>query len=149
MKIKTADIFDIATVAVLFDQYRVFYGKQSDVAAARNFLSERLINQQSIILLAQDEAGMALGFTQLYPSFSSVSMRKKYILNDLFVLEQARQSGVGAALLDHAKALARAAGAVALTLSTAHTNHAAQKLYRQNGWELDQDYLNFDYALQS
>lgn len=148
MKIKTADIFDIATVAVLFDQYRVFYGKQSDVAAARNFLSERLINQQSIILLAQDEAGMALGFAQLYPSFSSVSMRKKYILNDLFVLEQARQSGVGAALLDHAKTLARAAGAVALTLSTAKTNHAAQKLYRQNGWELDQDYLNFDYALQ-
>jgi len=147
MKIKTADIFDLDAVAALFDQYRVFYGKSSDPEAAKRFLAERLINQQSIILLAQDEAGTTLGFTQLYPTFSSVSMRKKYILNDLFVAPSARKLGVGAALLDQAKAAAGASGAVALTLSTAQDNQTAQSLYKANGWELDQDYLNFDFSL--
>lgn len=148
MKIKTVDIFGLDTVAPLFDQYRVFYGQPCDLDAAKRFLHERLINQQSIILLAQDEAGAALGFTQLYPTFSSVSMRKKYILNDLFVAPQARQMGAGAALLEQAKAVALAAGAVALTLSTAVSNHTAQSLYRANGWQLDKEFLNFDFSLR-
>lgn len=74
-------------------------------------------------------------------------MRPKFILNDLFVVPQARGTGVGTALLDRAKALAGACGAVALTLSTAVDNQLAQQLYRANGWVQEQDFLTFDCAL--
>lgn len=147
MQVQIADILALEEVVPLFDQYRVFYGKTSDLEAARRFLSERMINQQSVILLARDAAGKAVGFSQLYPIFSSLSMRKKFILNDLFVLPEARKTGVGAALLDQAKLVARACGAVGLTLSTAVDNHTAQQLYRSNGWEQDKDFISFEFSL--
>lgn len=147
MKVSIADIFDLNTAAGLFNQYRVFYGKPSDPEGARRFLSERLIHQQSVVLLARDDAGAAVGFVQLYPTYSSVSMRKKFILNDLFVEPAARKSGVGVALLEEAKRVAEQYGALALTLSTAVDNHVAQQLYKSNGWELDANYLNFDFSL--
>jgi len=147
MKIEIADIRDVDVAAGLFDQYRVFYGKASDPEGAKHFLSERLIQQQSVVLLARDDSGAAVGFVQLYPTYSSVSMGKKLILNDLFVAPSARRSGVGAALLEEAKRVAKRCGALALTLSTAVDNRTAQHLYKSNGWELDADYLNFDYSL--
>ncbi|HEX7988475.1 MAG TPA: GNAT family N-acetyltransferase [Duganella sp.] len=147
MNIEIANIFDIDAAAVLFNEYRVFYGKPSDPEAAKRFLSERMIHQQSVILLARDEAGTNVGFAQLYPIYSSVSMRKKFILNDLYVVPQARGTGRGKALLDKAKVVAREYGALALTLSTAVDNESAQQLYRSNGWELDKDYLTFEFSL--
>ena len=147
MNVEIANIFDLDEVSLLFDQYRVFYGKPSDEAAAKRFLSERLINQQSLILLARSASNQAVGFVQLYPTYSSVSMRKKFILNDLFVAATARNAGVGAALLNHAKRVATACGALALTLSTAIDNHGAQHLYTSNGWELDKDFLTFEFSL--
>lgn len=79
MNIEIANIFNVNEAAALFDQYRVFYGKESDPEAAQRFLSERLIHQQSVILLARDESAASVGFAQLYPTYSSVSMRKKFI----------------------------------------------------------------------
>lgn len=147
MNIEIAGIFDVNDAAVLFNQYRVFYGKPSDPEAAQRFLSERMVHQQSLILLARDEAGAARGFTQLYPIYSSVSMRKKFILNDLFVAPEARGKGVGKALLNKAKLVAKEFGALGLTLSTAVSNESAQQLYKSNGWELDKDYLTFECAV--
>lgn len=147
MNIEIANIFNVNEAAVLFDQYRVFYGKPSDLEAARRFLSERMVHQQSVILLARNEAGTCVGFSQLYPIFSSVSMRKKFILNDLFVAPEARGLGTGKALLEKAKLVAREYGALALTLSTAVDNTSAQQLYQSNGWELEKDYLTFDFSL--
>ena len=100
-----------------------------------------------MILLARDESAASVGFAQLYPTYSSVSMRKKFILNDLFVSPQARGKGVGAALLDHAKLVAKEYGAVGLALSTAVTNESAQHLYKSNGWELETDFLSFNFSL--
>lgn len=94
MDIEIANIFDANAAAVLFNAYRVFYGKSPDLEGARRFLSERLIHQQSVILLARDQAGAYVGFAQLYPIYSSVSMRKKFLLNDLFVTPAARGNGV-------------------------------------------------------
>lgn len=147
MDIQIADILALDAVVPLFDQYRAFYGRASDPDGVRRFLSERMIHQQSVILLARDSAGAGSGFAQLYPTYSSVSMRKKFILNDLFVAPHARGAGLGSALLEQAKLVAVRHGALALTLSTAVDNHAAQALYRSNGWQQDVEYLSFDYAL--
>ncbi len=125
-------------VTPLFDAYRRFYRKPTDEAGARAFLQERLHNGDSLILLALDEATpCALGFTQLYPVFSSVRMRPLWILNDLFVTPDARGQGVGRRLMGAARRRAQQAGMVALALATEKNNTPAKALYEALGYELD------------
>ncbi len=94
MFIRQATIEDLDQIAPLFDGYRHFYGRLPDLGAARAFLFGRFKSNQSIIFIAAKESGPALGFTQLYPSFSSVSLAKTLILNDLFVAPEARRGCV-------------------------------------------------------
>ena len=145
--VKQATIYDVEHVAPLFDGYRQFYGKLSDINLARAFLSDRFKHQESIIFLAA-RAGAALGFAQLYPSFSSTRAARTYILNDLFVVPEARRAGVARALLQETARFARAAGAAKLSLSTALTNHAAQRLYESLGWERDEAFCEYGLALR-
>jgi ribosomal protein S18 acetylase RimI-like enzyme len=123
---------EIAIVAPLFDAYRQFYGQAADLEGARQFLLERLQRAESVIF-AVVENGIALGFTQLYPSFSSVSMKPIWILNDLYVAGEARRRGVGAQLLTAATDHALQTGAARLVLSTAVENTNAQALYQHLG----------------
>jgi GNAT superfamily N-acetyltransferase len=140
MLIKRAAVADLDAVAPLFDAYRQFYGQRSDLAAARAFLGERLSRDESVIFLAvaDVDAGEAIGFTQLYPSFSSVSVRRLWILNDLFVRQGVRRGGVGRRLLERARDWAIETGAKGLTLATAPENAAAQALYESCGWRRDE-----------
>jgi ribosomal protein S18 acetylase RimI-like enzyme len=136
----------VGLVAPLFDAYRQFYEQQPDLEDARRFLAERLGRGESVIF-AVVEDGRVLGFTQLYPSFSSVSLKPIWILNDLFVAEEARRRGVGAALLRAARVHALRTGAARLALSTAVTNTEAQALYERDGWERDKAFLHYEYEL--
>jgi GNAT superfamily N-acetyltransferase len=133
-------------IVSLFDAYRQFYGQTSDLEGARRFLAERLGRGESVIF-AVVEGGRALGFTQLYPSFSSVSMKPIWILNDLFVAEDARRRGVGAELLRAARDHALRTRAARLALSTAVTNTKAQALYERDGWRRDREFLHYEYEL--
>jgi GNAT superfamily N-acetyltransferase len=135
----------VELVVPLFDAYRRFYGQQADLDGARLFLGERLSRGQSVIL-AMVEHGLALGFAQLYPSFSSVSMKPILILNDLFVAEEVRRRGVGASLLCAARDYASQFGAVRLALATAADNAEAQALYERAGWVRDK-FLHYKYEL--
>jgi GNAT superfamily N-acetyltransferase len=134
--VRQADPADLARIVPLFDAYRRFYGQPSEPDRVRAFLEERLAQGDSVLLIAEAD-GQSLGFTQLYPSFSSVSMAPVFILNDLFVVAEARRSGVARRLLKAAADRAREAGAIRLSLSTALTNAAAQALYASAGWERD------------
>ncbi len=91
---------------------------------------------ESVIFVAFD-LGKAVGFTQLYPSFSSGAMARIFVLNDLYVVPEARRFGVGSALLGAAADFGRAEGAVRLMLSTEVTNTVAQSVYKKNGWKRD------------
>ncbi len=144
--ITRATLADLDVLAPLFDAYRVFYGKPSDPAMARAFLHERLADNESVLFLARDAGGRALGFTQLYPCFSSVSARRLWILNDLFVSPDARRRGVAKALLQRAREHGNETGVVRLTLQTAHDNVQAQALYESLGW-VRQDGM-IEYALE-
>jgi GNAT superfamily N-acetyltransferase len=140
MLVKRAAVADLDAVAPLFDAYRQFYGQRSDFAAARAFLSERLRRNESVIFFADADGGAgneALGFTQLYPSFSSVSLQRLWILNDLFVRPGIRRGGVGRRLLERAKEWAIETDAKGLTLATAVSNAAAKALYESCGWRRD------------
>jgi GNAT superfamily N-acetyltransferase len=137
---------EVELVAPLFDAYRQFYGRPSDLDGARRFLAERLARGESVIF-AVIEDGRALGFTQLYPSFSSVSMKPIWILNDLFVAAEARRRGVGTRLLKAAREHAERTGAVRLVLSTAVTNATAQAAYERDGWKRDTTFYQYEYHI--
>ncbi|MCG9690005.1 GNAT family N-acetyltransferase, partial [Vibrio tubiashii] len=83
MEIVKARIEQLDVISPLFDAYRVFYGQESNLSVAREFIESRLNNNESVIFLALDDEGNGLGFTQLYPSFSSVSAARTWVLNDL------------------------------------------------------------------
>ena len=145
--VRRASLADVDLVAPLFDAYREFYEQTPDLALARTFLRERLEQDQSVIFLALRSDGSAVGFTQLYPSFSSARAQRIFILNDLFVDPGVRRGGVGRRLLDAAADFGRSAGAIRLTLSTAHANTAAQALYEAHGWRRDEIFRSYHLAL--
>jgi ribosomal protein S18 acetylase RimI-like enzyme len=147
IQVRQASVADVALLVPLFDAYRVFYGQSSDVALARSFLLERFQHNQSVLFIALRTDGAAVGFTQLYPSFSSVSAARTFILNDLYVVPEARRSGVAVKLLDAAASYGRAVGAVRLSLSTAIDNEQAQALYVSRGWVRDTRFYAFNLPL--
>lgn len=146
MEITIATLSDLDQLERLFDGYRVFYKQTSDRASARSFLFERLDRGQSICLICRNEQGQAMGFTQLYPSFSSVSLQSTWVLNDLYVDPDSRGMGAGKALLLAAQDYARNTGAKGLTLETAIDN-PAQKLYESLGWKKDTDVFHYTWKV--
>jgi GNAT superfamily N-acetyltransferase len=147
--VRQATIRDLDLLAPLFDAYRQFYRKPADLGLARQFLLERFQHNESIVFLAVRQDDSAVGFTQLFPSFSSVSAARILILNDLFVLREARRKRVGSLLLAAAADFGRAVGAVRLTLSTEITNEAAQTLYEAEGWVRQEEFYVYNLAVDS
>jgi ribosomal protein S18 acetylase RimI-like enzyme len=138
--IRRATAQDVPRLAVLFDLYRQFYHKPSDLAGAERFLAERLENGQSVVFVAESEGGNLSGFTQLYPTFSSLGMCRSWVLNDLFVVESARRLGIGRRLIQAAHQLATSTGARSITLETQIENHKAQALYESLGYEAETEF---------
>jgi ribosomal protein S18 acetylase RimI-like enzyme len=147
IKVRQASVADLEALVPLFDGYRQFYGKPSDISVARAFLLERFKHNQSVIFIATESDGSAVGFTQLYPSFSSVSAARTFSLNDLFVAPAVRRSGVGLKLLEAAVEFGRAVGAIRLSLSTATDNESAQALYVSRGWVRDTRFYTYNLSL--
>lgn len=145
--VRPATLHDLDALVPLFDGYRQFYGKPSDAQGAREFLTVRLRLNESQILIARDAHGEPLGFTQLYPLFSSVRMVRTWLLNDLFVAAHARRQGVAKALLEAAAVYARKSGVASLSLSTAHDNLPAQALYESLGWQRDTQFREYNLTL--
>ena len=146
IQIRRATIDDLGLISPLFDWYRQFYEQDSDVAKAEKFLAQRLQHHESVIFLAFDGAD-AVGFTQLYPGFSSVSMARTFLLNDLYVLASHRRHGAGALLLKAAVAHAQSAQAVRISLTTNVANTTAQAVYEAQGWAREQAFLTYNFKL--
>lgn len=132
--IRSATLDDLPPLANLFDQYRIFYRKTSDLKAAENFLRQRIQLGDATIYVIEEE-GELLGFTQLYPIFSSTRMRRLWLLNDLFVLPKARSKGYSLQLLEQAKVLCRATDACGVLLETEKSNIIGNKLYPRAGFQ--------------
>ncbi|WP_410497479.1 GNAT family N-acetyltransferase [Chitinibacter sp. S2-10] len=145
--VRYATLDDLDLIAPLFAAYRVFYEQPHDLVVARAFIGERLSLRESVILLAQNGAGSALGFIQLYPVFSSIAAERIWLLSDLYVCDEARAQGVARALMNKATQHARDTGAAWLELSTAHTNTRAQALYDSLGYQLDTVYRYYSLTI--
>lgn len=133
MNIRKSNQNDLEQLSQLFDAYRQFYKQAADLASAQQFLQERFSQNESVIFVAEQD-GTLFGFTQLFPSFSSVSMQRLWVLNDLFVSAEARKQGVAEKLMNAAKEFATKTNSKGIILETDWDNVNAQKLYDKLGY---------------
>ncbi|MCU1758539.1 GNAT family N-acetyltransferase [Pseudomonas sp. 14P_8.1_Bac3] len=143
VQVHRADASHLDQIASLFDAYRGFYGQPSNLKQSREFIAERIARDESVIFLAQDAAGEALGFVQLFPTFSSIDAHRTWLLGDLFTAPAARGRGVGTQLMNTARAFAVLTGAKGMTLETATDNHSAQRLYESLAYVRDTGYYTY------
>ncbi len=144
---RVAAISDLDAIASLFDAYRQFYQQPADLALARSFIQARLQREESVIILAEDDAQSATGFCQLYPIFCSLEAKPIYSLSDLFVVPSARRGGFGRALLKTAELVASRHRKAKMELPTARTNSAAQAAYESLGWQRDEVFIAYSKAV--
>ncbi|MBL0798762.1 MULTISPECIES: GNAT family N-acetyltransferase [Pseudomonas] len=143
-----ATTIHLDAVAKLFDAYRGFYGQSSNLEQSRAFIAERMAGNESAIFLVEDESGEALGFVQLYPTFSSIDAHRTWLLSDLFTTPAARGRGVGRRLMNTARDFAVETGAKGLVLETTTDNFTAQGLYESLGWVRDTGYYTYTLDLR-
>ena len=143
-----ADASHLDLIAPLFDAYRVFYRQPSNLAQSRAFIAERIARDESVIFLAQDDTGEALGFVQLFPTFSSIDAHRTWLLGDLFTTANARGRGVGTLLMNTARSFAVLSGGKGMVLETATDNVNAQRLYESLGYVRDSGYYTYCLDLQ-
>ncbi len=143
-RIERISLAQISDILPLFDDYRIFYGQPSDKQGAAQFLTDRLQREEAIIFAAYIN-NEAVGFTQLYYTFSSVSLEPSLILNDLFVSKTHRKKDIGKSLLQRAQDFCSANRFKGLALET-DTNNPAQKLYERLGWRKDSHCFHYFWA---
>ncbi|WP_395627617.1 GNAT family N-acetyltransferase [Daejeonella sp.] len=141
IEIRKIDKDEYGLVADMFNKYRVFYKQASDLELAKEYLRERLSNNEAQVFLAYDSiASEVLGFTLLYARFSSVSTIKNWHIGDLYVEPNQRKRGIGQKLLQTAVDFATEEKAKFVSLNTAKDNFTAQKVYEDFGFD-KRDYL--------
>lgn len=138
---RKAQLADVQQLAELFDQYRIFYHKDSDIPAAEKFLTERIENNDSEIFVAENEERL-VGFVQLYPLFSSTRMKRYWLLNDLYVNENSRGKGFSKQLIEASQEMAKSTDAAGILLETGKSNDIGNNLYPSCGFEI-YDEVNF------
>lgn len=138
---RKATVDDLPQLSALFDQYRVFYHKLSDILAAEIFLKERIEKKESEIFVAEKDDQL-VGFVQLFPIFSSTRMSRYWLLNDLYIHEEDRGKGYSKQLIEEAKKLCRSSNASGILLETGKQNEVGNQLYLSCGFEL-YDSVNF------
>ncbi|MHA4809514.1 N-acetyltransferase family protein [Flavitalea flava] len=153
MKIKQIEGPGIDDVVGLFNQYRMFYRQPSDPGLARKYIQERLDNMESVLFVAfveENGHSIPVGFTQLYPNYSSIRAVKNWILNDLFVDTGYRKRNIGTALIRRVLDFAREQGAQSVELTTATDNFIAQGIYERIGFRQqlpDNDFINYSFFI--
>jgi len=140
MIVRRAKKKDLDQLSILFDKYRIFYKKKGDVATAKQFLKKRMKRKEAVIFVAEERDEL-IGFTQLFPIFSSTNMMRTWLLNDLYVNEKSRGKGAATALLNAAKEFGKETNSKWLLLQTAADNFTAQKVYEKNGWIRETDFF--------
>ena len=139
---------DIDDLSELFDGYRLFYRKTTDLEGAKTFLEHRISKQDSKLFVAETDENTLVGFVQLYPLFSSTRMKKFWLLNDLFVHPEFRGKGVAIELIQRAKALVLESKACGMFLETEKSNLIGNTLYPKTGFVLNTDSNYYEWSVE-
>ncbi len=147
IELKKVSISEINDIVELFDKYMIFYKHESNPEKYKTYLKNRLDNNEATIYLAYKSNTKPIGFVLNYHTFSSVSLGKIIVLNDLFVLEGYRKDGIGNKLINCSINLAKEMGAVRVDLGTAKDNFKAQSLYEKIGFIKDTEYFSYSFNI--
>jgi len=134
VQIREAKLSDLENLSDLFNSYRMFYGKKSDLKVANEFLRSRIENKDSKIFVC-DLNNELSGFVQLYPIFSSTRVSKYWLLNDLFVDIKKRGKGYSKLLIERSKELVIESNACGMMLETEKSNDIGNMLYPSTGFK--------------
>ncbi len=140
--LKKANTKDAKKIGEVFDLYRQFYKKESDVEICKKYIKERLNNNEADIFIFEDN-NECIGFVQLYTTFDSLELSKKIVLYDLYVRSEYRTQGFGKKLMFAALEFAKKNNISGIELSTSKNNTTAQSLYEKLGYERDEDFYNY------
>ncbi len=147
MIVRRATSEDLEKLAVLFDEYRQFYGSSSNIRESQQFLQQRFSNQQSVIFIhVKDD--VITGFVVLYLGFSSLACSSYYILDDVYVTPIYRRQGSAKQLIDTAILFARHEKAIRISLETQKNNYHSHELYEQMGFVKDTEFQTYHCFLQ-
>ena len=144
--IRRATVADLDALLPLVQAYRAFYKQQPDAARERTFFSSHLRKGTSVVYIAEVD-GLVAGFTQLFPTYSTVYLSSAWILEDLFVNSAHRGTGIAGALLERALEHAREDCACGMFLETAYDNVAAQRVYERAGWSREDKFYKYNAPL--
>ena len=134
MKVREAKLSDLKNLSVLFNSYRMFYGKKFDLEVAEEFVRSRIEKKDSKIFVCDFNNELS-GFVQLYPLFSSTRVSKYWLLNDLYVDVNKRGKGFSKLLIERSKELVIESKACGMMLETEKSNDIGNKLYPSTGFK--------------
>jgi ribosomal protein S18 acetylase RimI-like enzyme len=98
--------------------------------------------REGVQLIARDDDGTPLGFATVFWTWQTLNAARAGVMNDLFVVPEARRRGIGRELIAECRRHCREHGAAALVWETAPDNATAQGLYRSLGAREEQ-WLSF------
>ena len=152
MEILRAYTHHLSLIVTLFDEYRQHFSQPPALEGCRLFLADRLEKRDSAIFFASEGSGSfqrALGFMQLYPTFSSLHLQRVWILSDLYVTSGCRRHGIARALHERARQLAAETRASGITRSAGRENAAAHYLCEALGYQREDKEDRFHLSLDA
>lgn len=143
-QIELATLDNLDNFAELFNNYRIFYKQDSDLEKGKLFLLDRIKQKETVTFIAQKD-GKHVGFAQLYPLYHYKSLKKQWLLSDLFVDPQYRGLGLSVKLIDRCKLFCKETNACGLLLETQKTNQIGNNLYPKCGFEVDNEHNYYNW----
>jgi GNAT superfamily N-acetyltransferase len=146
LTIRQATIQDLSKLVPIFEDYREYFYQTKNPVMVEQFLFEKFEHLESVIFIAQHQEKV-VGFAQLYPVFSSLTLQRVWLLNDFFIAEEFRGSGVGTQLFAIVKEFTLLTKSKGIELSVEHTNKKAWKFWEKQGFKMDEEFRYYFYKL--
>jgi GNAT superfamily N-acetyltransferase len=108
------------------DFYEVHPSDEELLAMSRALIADP--EREGLQLLARDRSGAAVGFATIFWTWTTLSAARIGVMNDLFVVPEARGQGAADELIAACAERCRERGATSLDWTTARDNHRAQKV---------------------
>jgi ribosomal protein S18 acetylase RimI-like enzyme len=144
--VRQATIKDLPKIVPIFDSYREYFKQQKNPLKVESFLFEKFVHLESVIFIAEQESEV-IGFAQLYPIFSSLSLERVCLLNDFYISEEYRNNGIGKQLFAKVKEFTLLTKSKGIELSVEHTNRKAWQFWEKQGFRIDDEFRFYFYKL--
>jgi GNAT superfamily N-acetyltransferase len=146
ISVRQASILDLSKIVPVFDSYREYFKQERNPTEVEKFLFDKFEHLESVIFIAEQNSEV-IGFAQLYPIFSSLTLERVWLLNDFFICEDYRNKGVGKQLFEKVKEFTLLTKSKGIELTVEHINEKAWQFWESQGFILDEEFRNYFYRL--